>query len=410
MRLFFVAIFLSICGASTSDKIIHSDSCEAIECNFVNSSVNRESEVEIENINNKSDIKLIRFKWSKFQKNSLKTFLRNFENLIEISIESCSGVNEQSKLTFNFINIKKSDLTIITDQTFAGGYRVERISLNYNKIRKIHKNAFANLLKVEKINLKSNEISWLHHDTFASCRDLELIDLSSNLLQIIAAESFSRNSNLKEILISDNQIIAVAEGFLDRNQFAHLYRLDFSKNYCVNEDFEINHSANLQVIDEHLKTCHQNFLFMHRADEALQNYLTESFEEIERENKKIVSEKQKKEEILSEKLEFLRETLKSLRKKASDYQQVWLENKNLELSQEFSENSNLKPENLQISDTKADKNFDVLFGTCFNHLYAYLIAATSISITFLCFKPRKYIKQLLKRFKVLKKSQNNNLT
>lgn len=388
----FVLTFLLV---ASSGEFVHD--CKVfnkVGCEIENATVRNHDQILLPENKTESEIKVIKFKSSKFESVVLSEFLEKFTKLDELVIESCSGVNGLTDLSLRnllkTVKVENSDLSEITEKTFHTGYRLKTISLNNNGIKKIPKNTFTHLKKLEKILLTSNEISWLDDDTFGSCKELQVIDLSKNSLKSISSNVFSKIPKLFKLLLGDNQINSIEHGFLTDLQYSKLNTIELTQNSCINENFVVLHSSDQAIIENDLKSCQKNFVVLENANETVKNFLVESSDEINHFYSEIIARKEKEIENLTEQIKSLNETLENLVQSALSYQKTWFEENNQEY---LKFTLQIQNELNQIKNTSEMQKSRIVQSSTSGNSWIPLV---SIIIIVICFKPRKFITDFVK--------------
>ena len=156
------------------------------------------------------------------------------------------------------ILIKNTDLEFIGENAFLDLKELETLSLNYNKIKKIHKLAFRDLVNVQKIEMIYNHIESLDDEVFSQTQHLKYISLHNNKIKSISSKLFGNNKKLESLQLQNNVISQIESGFYD--PLKSLTRLDFSHNICTNQNFFLSrHIPWTKHQNVQLKECFRNF-------------------------------------------------------------------------------------------------------------------------------------------------------
>lgn len=111
-----------------------------------------------------------------------------FENMEKIMILSTTGFKILNTPYFDkkitLILMKNTDLEEVGENAFPGLTSLTILSLNYNRISKVHKNSFRDLVNVDKIEMVGNFIETLDDDIFENNIKLRLLLLYSNKFKV----------------------------------------------------------------------------------------------------------------------------------------------------------------------------------------------------------------------------------
>jgi Leucine-rich repeat (LRR) protein len=134
-----------------------------------------------------ADVTWVQIRDSQF-KDLPKGVFEKFENMEKIMILTSTGFKILNTTYFDkritLVLMKTTDLEEIGEDAFVGLTNITILSLNYNKISKVHKNAFRDLVKVDKIEMVSNNIEFLDDDTFRNNVNLRLLLLYHNKIRV----------------------------------------------------------------------------------------------------------------------------------------------------------------------------------------------------------------------------------
>lgn len=134
-----------------------------------------------------SDVKWVQIRDSQFE-NLPAGIFEKFENMEKMMILTTTGFKILNTTYFDkkitLVLMKNTDLEEIGEKAFVGLSDLTILSLNYNKVSKVHKNAFRDLVKADKIEMVSNNIQFLDDDTFKNNVNLRLLLLYNNKIQV----------------------------------------------------------------------------------------------------------------------------------------------------------------------------------------------------------------------------------
>lgn len=135
-----------------------------------------------------TDVMWVQIRDSQFE-NLPKGIFEKFENMEKIMILSSKGFKILNTTYFDkkitLILLKNTDLEIIGENAFLGLNNLNILSLNYNHITRVHKNAFRDLVRIDKIEMVGNSIENLDEDIFQNNINLRLLLLYNNKLKVI---------------------------------------------------------------------------------------------------------------------------------------------------------------------------------------------------------------------------------
>lgn len=117
-----------------------------------------------------------------------KGVFEKFVNMEKIMILSTTGFKILNTSYFDkkitLILMKNTDLEEIGENAFPGLTSLNILSMNYNRITKVHKNTFRDLVNVDKIEMVGNFIESLDDDIFENNIKLRLLLLYSNKIKV----------------------------------------------------------------------------------------------------------------------------------------------------------------------------------------------------------------------------------
>lgn len=223
-----------------------------------------------------SSVTWVQIRDSQFNQNLPKGVFEKFVNMEKIMILNSQGFENLQIAYFDkkitLILMKATDLETVGENCLVGLGNLKTLSLNYNNIKKVHKNAFRDLVKVEKVEMVYNKIEMLDEDTFANNVNLKTVLLYNNLLKVISTPLFSRNTNLESIQVQSNQILQIEKGFYIT--LTKLTRLDLSSNICISETLTPTRFIQWASFQYKFKDCYNNYLLMKSTNEVIDSVQT----------------------------------------------------------------------------------------------------------------------------------------
>jgi len=199
-----------------------------------------------------------------------------FVNMEKIMIISSSGFKVFNTTYFDkkitLVLMKNTDIEIVGEFPLTGLNELKILSLNYNQITTVHKNALRDLVKVEKIEIVGNKLESLDVDTFQNNVNLKLVLLYHNKLKVIPADLFGRNKLVESIQLQNNSISQIEKGFY--RPLEKLTKADFSSNICISETISLTRAIqwNAQVFK--FKDCFNNYALMKSTNEVIDTVRT----------------------------------------------------------------------------------------------------------------------------------------
>ena len=157
--------------------------------NVVPSDENFEINMMSRDNTNRTEIDVVWVQIRDSQFSDLRTgIFEKFENMQKIMILTTTGFKVINTTYFDkkitLVLMKNTDLEQIGENAFVGLNELTILSLNYNRISKVHKNAFRDLVKVDKIEMVANNIESLDDDTFKNNVLLRLLLLYNNKIKV----------------------------------------------------------------------------------------------------------------------------------------------------------------------------------------------------------------------------------
>lgn len=212
-----------------------------------------------------------------FKSFSVKSSFYKLDNLKQMVINNCSGLNNLKNMEFDIklesIEVTHCGVEEAGEASFRNLLRLVELKLNNNLIASLHEKAFE-LNKLESLDLSFNRISWLPERIFHNCANLRYLKLSSNFIREIPAMLFAQNEVIVEIILRNNKIVAIERS--DRPTFKLLEKFDLKGNFCSNESFNISSSTHLILIQNKLKLCYVNYEMLLHTNQTIQQIKSES--------------------------------------------------------------------------------------------------------------------------------------
>lgn len=216
------------------------------------------------------DIIWVQIRDSQFE-NLPSGIFEKFINMEKIMVLSTTGFKNLSVAYFDkkitLVLMKNTDLEEVGENAFIELSELKTLSMNYNKIFKIHKNAFRDLVKMEKIEMVGNNIEILDADTFANNVNLKMALLYNNKLKVIQTQLFARNTLLELLQLQNNSISQIEKGF--HRTLEKLMRTDFSSNICISESIQLTRFIQWNSHLYKFKDCNNNYALMKSTNEVI---------------------------------------------------------------------------------------------------------------------------------------------
>lgn len=181
-----------------------------------------------------------------------------------------------------YIEAFRSGITSLRDVTLTFAAGIRGLFLNYNNITALSGSPFWGRNGVTHLNLYANGIETIEEGFFTGLAGLRYLSLGGNNLRSFAPDLFAPLVNLRHFLASANQIDRLSgRTFLLNRQieiialeynninsfgpriFEGLNNLEYiglSNNTCVSDVFEDETGISIDVIDEALQSCYENFV------------------------------------------------------------------------------------------------------------------------------------------------------
>lgn len=218
-----------------------------------------------------TDVVWVQIRDSEFDNNLPKGVFDKFDNMEKMMILSSTGFKNLEVAFFDkkitLILMKNTDLESLGENCFEGLGLLKILSLNYNKLTKVHKRAFRDLVNVEKIEMVANAIESLDDDVFANNVNLKMVLMYKNKLKVISAQLFSRNVNLESFQLQENQISQIEKGFY--TPLNKLTRADLGSNVCISETIILTRYIQWSSHQFKFKDCNNNYALMKSTNDVI---------------------------------------------------------------------------------------------------------------------------------------------
>lgn len=220
-----------------------------------------------------ADVVWVQIRDSNFDNDLPKGVFEKFVNMEKLMILSSKGFQSIDVTYFDkkitLILMKNTDLENLGENCLNGLNSLKILSLNYNKVKKIHKRAFRDLVNVEKIEMVYNNIETLDDELFMNNVNLKLVLLYNNQLKAISAQLFSKNINLESLQLQSNQISQIEKGF--HTGLSKLTRADFASNVCISETILLTRFIQWSSHQFKFKDCFNNYALMKSTNDVIKN-------------------------------------------------------------------------------------------------------------------------------------------
>lgn len=218
-----------------------------------------------------TDVVWVQIRDSELDDNLPKGVFDKFVNMEKIMILSSKGFKNFDVNYFDkkikLVLMKNTDLEVIGENCLVGLSDLKILSLNYNKVRQVHKNSFRDLVNLEKIEMVYNNIESLDDDVFANNVNLKLVLLYNNRIKVISAQLFSRNVNIESLQLQNNVITQIEKGFY--TTMKALTRADFSSNICISETILLTRFIQWSSHQYKFKDCYNNYALMKSTNDYI---------------------------------------------------------------------------------------------------------------------------------------------
>lgn len=217
-----------------------------------------------------NDVVWVQIRDSQFD-NLPKGVFETFINMEKIMIIASTGFQRLETSYFDkkikLVLMKNTDLEVLGEKSFEGLNNLKTLSLNYNKVKKVHKLAFRDLVNLEKIEMVFNQIDSLDDDTFVNNVNLKLVLLYNNQLKVISGSLFAKNVILESLQLQNNAISQIEKGF--QTNLKMLMRADFSSNTCLSENIQLSRFVQWSSHQYKFKDCFNNYALMKGTNDAI---------------------------------------------------------------------------------------------------------------------------------------------
>lgn len=217
-----------------------------------------------------SDVVWVQIRDSQFD-NLPKGVFEKFTNMEKIMIISSNGFTNLTTSYFDkkikLVLMKNTDLEVVGEKSFEGLDSLTILSLNYNKVRKVHKHAFRDLVNMEKIEMVFNQIDTLDDELFVNNVNLKLVLLYNNQLKVISSTLFAKNGKVESLQLQNNAISQIEKGF--HTPLKSLTRADFSSNTCISENIQLTRYIQWSSHQFKFKDCYNNYALMKSTNDVI---------------------------------------------------------------------------------------------------------------------------------------------
>lgn len=200
-----------------------------------------------------------------------KGVFEKFKNMERIMIIASTGLANLNVSYFDknikLVLMKNTDLENVGENAFTQLDVLQTLSLNYNKVKKIHKLAFRDLVRVEKIEMVFNQIETLDDELFVSNVNLKLVLLYNNKIKVISQNLFGRNTKLESLQLQNNAISQIERGF--NTPLKAMTRMDISSNICINENIAITRYVQWSSHQYKFKDCYNNYALIKSTNDDI---------------------------------------------------------------------------------------------------------------------------------------------
>lgn len=218
-----------------------------------------------------ADVVWVQIRDSQFDNDLPKGVFEKFVNMEKMMILSSKGFQNVNVTYFDkkitLILMKNTDLEVLGENCFTGLNSLKILSLNYNKLRKIHKLALRDLVSVEKVEMVYNNIETLDDELFVNNVNLKLVLLYNNQLKAISVKLFTKNVNLESLQLQNNEISQIEKGF--HIGLTKLTRADFASNVCISETILLTRFIQWSSHQSKFKDCYNNYALMKSTNNVI---------------------------------------------------------------------------------------------------------------------------------------------
>lgn len=134
------------------------------------------------------------------------SIFKNLEKIqvIEVPLAVISSIDFIGISSLRIVEIRKTFLALLPEDTFNNLLKLEILILNDNRIQELKSNTFRNLINLKKLQLAGNLMLSLPTELFVANVKLEEIDLSANKLKLVDDSIFDTLRNATKISMADN--------------------------------------------------------------------------------------------------------------------------------------------------------------------------------------------------------------
>jgi Leucine-rich repeat (LRR) protein len=163
---------------------------------------------------------------------------------------------------FTSLSISNSDIPILRNNFFQSEFsKLRDLSLTFDNINGIEKNAFAYLTNLMELSLYNNKIKSLPAILFQNNRKLRSINLNRNMLKLIHPETFKNLNQLANVYLRGNECIDKAIGCKNCSTVDHP-ELEHELQPCYE-----NYKTSLNLLNEGKNNEEFNFAKAYKKEE-----------------------------------------------------------------------------------------------------------------------------------------------
>ncbi len=174
--------------------------------------------------------------------------------LDEVLKKTCSFITNYDLKDIETINLRKTGLTSLNINDFAGFTELKTLDVSENKIKFIPAGFFDLFPKLENVNFNHNIISELPGTAFAKNPQLKKVYFGGNQISVLDADLFRDKEHLSDLIFAANKLDAVPDTlFGESSKFS---AVDFSNNQLAkfNPNFDKVKEILYLSIDDNLLT------------------------------------------------------------------------------------------------------------------------------------------------------------
>ncbi|KAJ7385790.1 hypothetical protein OS493_013824 [Desmophyllum pertusum] len=131
-----------------------------------------------------------------------------------------------------FLNLEQNEISTFSPDAFEDLKELHELNLQHNHIRNLSANTFSSLTALQLLDLKFNKIQYLPTGIFSKLTNLRELNLASNTIQNLSAGIFSKQLNLWKLDLEYNMIEKLDERMLP--ELSDLRYLNLADNKIKN--------------------------------------------------------------------------------------------------------------------------------------------------------------------------------